>query len=102
MAFLDPQQTILRDQFCSVSMYMCMCALKPQTCYPSPKSSGWDTGTVITMTRNGPVPSARAWQQAEFSLDGSRGDSEWSVCTSVGSVKGINQRLIMTEKSCNN
>lgn len=27
---------------------------------------------------------------------------EWSVCTSVGSVKGINQRLIMTEKSCNN
>lgn len=60
MMYSDPQQTILSDQFCSMSMSMCMCALKLQTCHLSPMGSGWDTGTVITKARNGPVPSARA------------------------------------------
>lgn len=57
-------------------------------------------GTVITTARDGLLPSATAWQEAEFSLDGSRGFSEGTVCTSVGSVKGINQRLVTTARSC--
>lgn len=57
-------------------------------------------GTVITPARGGLLPSARAWQEAEFSLDGSRGFSEGTVCTSVGSVKGINQRPVITARSC--
>lgn len=57
-------------------------------------------GTVITTARDGLLPSARAWQEAEFSLDGSRGFSDGTVCTSVGSVKGINQRLVTTARSC--
>lgn len=35
------------------------------------------------------MPSTRAWQEAEFSSDGSRGIHEWTVCRSAGSVKGL-------------
>lgn len=50
--------------------------------------SGWAHGTVITRARDGLLPSARAWLEAEFNLDGSRGFSEWSLSTSVANVKG--------------
>lgn len=33
-------------------------------------------GAVITTARDGLLPSATAWQEAEFRLDGSRGFSE--------------------------
>lgn len=69
--------------FC-VHVYVHVCF---KTANMPPLPHGFWMGHRITMARNGPVPSARAWQQAEFSLDGSRDVSEWSVCTSVEVLK---------------
>lgn len=74
-------------------MYICMCVLKlHKACLRPPWVQDGYTGTVM-------IPRARdclglyqpelGRQEAEFSTDGSRGFTAWTVCGSVGSVKGI-------------